>query len=97
MSESLITALTRYHGLMEQAITDSAIVVPSEFNFVPGLGDDLEFDDLGLNPRYNTSLSREPLGTWKGFLQALYRKRLLRQPVLLCPRREALCSSVPWN
>ena len=42
MSESLLAALTKYYRLVERATTDPDIVVPSEFNFVPGPGDDLE-------------------------------------------------------
>ena len=42
MSMSLLAALTKYYRLVERATTDPDIVVPSEFNFVPGPGDDLE-------------------------------------------------------
>ena len=42
MSDSLLAALAKYYRLVERATTDPDIVVPSEFNFVPGPGDDLE-------------------------------------------------------
>ena len=42
MSDSLLRALTDYYRLVEQATADSSIVVPSEFDFVPGPEDDLE-------------------------------------------------------
>ena len=42
MSDSLLAALAKYYRLVERATTDPVIVVPSEFNFVPGPGDDLE-------------------------------------------------------
>src|SRR5258706_2618637 len=42
MSISLLTALTKYYKLVEKATTNPAIIVPSELDFVPGPGDDLE-------------------------------------------------------
>ena len=42
MSVSLLTALTDYYTIVEEATTDLAIVVPSELDFVPAPGDDLE-------------------------------------------------------
>ena len=42
MSVSLLTALTDYYTIVEEATTDLAIVVPSELDFVPGPGDNLE-------------------------------------------------------
>ena len=42
MSISLLDALTKHFKLVEKAINNAAIVVPSELDFVPGPGDDLE-------------------------------------------------------
>ncbi len=42
MSMSLLLALTDYYALVESAATNPAVVVPSELDFVPGPGDDLE-------------------------------------------------------
>ena len=42
MSISLLGALTKHFKLVEKAINNAAIVVPSELDFVPGPGDDLE-------------------------------------------------------
>jgi len=42
MSVPLLRALVKYYKLVGLATTDSAIVVPNELNFVPGVGDDLE-------------------------------------------------------
>ena len=42
MGVSLLNALTDYYTLVQDATTDPAIVVPSELDFVPGPGDDLE-------------------------------------------------------
>ena len=42
MSVSLLTALTEYYALVNKAAKNPAIVVPSELDFVPGPGDDLE-------------------------------------------------------
>jgi hypothetical protein len=42
MSIPLLRALTKYYGLVETAAIDPAIVVPSELEFMPGPGDDLE-------------------------------------------------------
>ena len=42
MSIPLLRALDKYHKLMDKATRDPAIVVPSELDFVPGAGDDLE-------------------------------------------------------
>ena len=42
MSVSLLTALTDYYTIVEEATTDPAIVVPSQLDFVPAPGDDLE-------------------------------------------------------
>ena len=42
MSIPLLGALTKYHKLVYKATLDPAIVVPSELDFVPGAGDDLE-------------------------------------------------------
>ena len=42
MSVSLLTALTEYYELVELATKDPAIDVPSELDFMPSPGDDLE-------------------------------------------------------
>ena len=42
MSVSLLNALTHYYTLVEDATTDPDIAVPSELNFMPSIGDDLE-------------------------------------------------------
>ena len=42
MGMSLLAALTKYYKLVGNATTDPAIVIPSELDFVPGPGDDLE-------------------------------------------------------
>ena len=42
MSDSLLAALAKYYRLVERATTDPDVVIPSEFKFVPGPGDDLE-------------------------------------------------------
>jgi hypothetical protein len=42
MSVSLLTALAEYYNLVETAVGDPTIVVPSELDFMPGPGDDLE-------------------------------------------------------
>ena len=42
MSIGLLKALTNHYDLVELATTDPTIVVPSELDFVPGPGDDLE-------------------------------------------------------
>ena len=42
MSIRLLNALTEHYDLVESAATDPSIVVPSELDFVPGPGDDLE-------------------------------------------------------
>ena len=42
MSICLLTALTKHYTLMQTAAMDPTVVVPSELNFVPGPGDDLE-------------------------------------------------------
>ena len=42
MSVSLLTALTEYYELVELATKERTIFVPSELNFVPSPGDDLE-------------------------------------------------------
>jgi hypothetical protein len=42
MSIPLLKALTKYYKLVDKATKDPAIIVPSELNFVPGPGDDLE-------------------------------------------------------
>ena len=42
MSMSLLTALTEYCTLVNRSAKNPGIVIPSELDFVPGLGDDLE-------------------------------------------------------
>ena len=42
MSMSLLDALSKYYNFVEQATTNSAIVVPSGLDIVPGPGEDLE-------------------------------------------------------
>ena len=42
MSIRLLKALTNHYELVELAATDPAIDIPSELDFVPGPGDDLE-------------------------------------------------------
>ena len=42
MSIGLLKALTDWYALANKAIKNPAIVVPSELDFVPGPGDDLE-------------------------------------------------------
>ena len=42
MSIRLLNALTEYYDLVESAAMDPTIVVPSELDFVPRLGDDME-------------------------------------------------------
>ena len=42
MSIRLLRTLTKHYELVELATTDPTIVVPSELDFVPGPGDDLE-------------------------------------------------------
>jgi len=42
MGIPLLEALTKYYKLVDKATKDTAIVVPSELDFVPGPGDDLE-------------------------------------------------------
>ena len=42
MGVSLLTALTDYYAIVNKAARNPAIVVPSELDFVPGPGDDLE-------------------------------------------------------
>jgi len=38
----MVTALEEYYSLVDKATKNPAIVAPSELNFVPGAGDDLE-------------------------------------------------------
>jgi hypothetical protein len=42
MSVSLLRALTKHFKLVAKATSNSAILVPSELDYVPGAGDDLE-------------------------------------------------------
>jgi len=42
MSIPLLTALEEYYSLVDKATKNPAIVTPSEIDFVPGAGDDLE-------------------------------------------------------
>ena len=42
MSIPLLTALENYYSLVDKATKNPAIVAPSELDFVPGVGDDLE-------------------------------------------------------
>ena len=42
MSMSLLAAITKYYKLVNSAAKNPAIVVPSELDFVPAPGDDLE-------------------------------------------------------
>ena len=42
MSIPLLKALTNHYDLMESAATDPTIVVPSDLDYMPGPGDDLE-------------------------------------------------------
>ena len=42
MSISLLKVLTKHYKLVEKAIKKAAIVVPSELDFAPGPGGDLE-------------------------------------------------------
>jgi len=42
MSIPLLTALEEYYSLVDKATKNPAIVTPSELDFVPGAGDDLE-------------------------------------------------------
>jgi hypothetical protein len=42
MSFPLLRALTKYYKLVDDAAYDFSIVVPSELDFMPGSGDDLE-------------------------------------------------------
>ena len=42
MSIPLLKALNKYYDLMESVAIDPTTVVPSELDFVPGAGDDLE-------------------------------------------------------
>ena len=42
MSIALLKALTNHYELVELATTDPAMDIPSELDFVPGPGDDLE-------------------------------------------------------
>jgi hypothetical protein len=42
MSIPLLTALAEYYNLVETAASDSTVVVPSELDFTPGPGGDLE-------------------------------------------------------
>jgi hypothetical protein len=42
MGISLLKALTKHYKLVVKATKDSTIVVPSELDFVPGAGEDLE-------------------------------------------------------
>jgi len=42
MSIPLLTALEEYYSLVDKATKNPAIVAPSELDFVPGAGDDLE-------------------------------------------------------
>ena len=42
MSIPLLLALTKYHKLVDKSKRDPAIVVPSDLDYTPGPGDDLE-------------------------------------------------------
>ena len=42
MSIPLLKAFTNHYDLMESAATDPTIVVPSDLDYIPGPGDDLE-------------------------------------------------------
>src|SRR5258706_14283673 len=75
MSISLLTALTKYYKLVEKATTNPAIIVPSELDFVPGPGDDLESMIWVIT--YAIMLHHQ--GSLRGSDKARYQRRVVDQ------------------
>ncbi len=73
MSLSLLRALNKYYDLVERATTNPAIVAPSELNFVPGPGDDLESMIWAIT--YAITLHHQ--GSLRGSDMARYQRRVV--------------------